>query len=82
MDCHGRCVAPYFSCVFFRLKSTIPTSELDALFGLEPDKTKDEPMDKEWLEQQERDREAKYRWMSERAYERQQDFLLRLEVSK
>jgi hypothetical protein len=65
-----------------KLKSIIPTSELDAMFGLEPDKSKDDPTNEEYLAQQERDREAQYRWMSEEAYQSQQDFLLRLDVSK
>jgi hypothetical protein len=60
----------------------IPTEELDKLFDLEPDPNQEPIGDGEWFRQTQRDDEAKYHWMSEKARAHQQEFLLRLDVSK
>jgi hypothetical protein len=59
-----------------RRKDNIPTGVLDKPFGIEPDPNQ-EPMTNDWFEQHEqsqRDDEAKYQWMSEKARVHQQHF--------
>jgi hypothetical protein len=63
-----------------RLPSKIPTSELDKLFDIEPDKNQ-EPMDNEWYRQQEREIVVS-KWISELEHDAQMDFLRRLETNK